>query len=277
MTQRVLEAGDTYNASSECVQKDDGLGGSHKGRTASVIPKDDYVENKSSSDHMGGTNFQSSQDGGYDNDNSEFLPENEEEDSTMQVLPRFRRIITTDSIDKKLTKDVPCHSIFRSPSHTRHSQGVIAITQQNRHLSFPTTKKKSGVSKAPRSLLQKVLSRPGASIPLNKFSFLEDEIEFVDIIGETTEEQHHARIFRITAGGRSFALKVASIRNSIRILSPLLTSLLCSTSTGRMISPSPIRNSLFPINASTTNRLHMRAPHIFKIYLRLRSPNATDT
>jgi hypothetical protein len=277
MTPRVLQAGDTYNASSECVQKDDGLGGSHKGRTASVIPKDDYVENKSSSDHMGGTNFQSSQDGGYDNDNSEFLPENEEEDSTMQVLPRFRRIITTDSINKKLTKDVPCHSIFRSPSHTRHSQGVIAITQQNRHLSFPTTKKKSGVSKTPRSLLQKVLSRPGASIPLNKFSFLEDEIEFVDIIGETNEEQHHARIFRITAGGRSFALKVASIRNSIRILSPLLTSLLCSTSTGRMISPSPIRDSLFPINASTTNRLHMRAPHIFKIYLRLRSPNATDT
>lgn len=60
-------------------QKDDGLGGSHKGRTASIIPKDDYVENKSSSDHMGGSNFQSSQDGGCDNDNSEFLPENEEE------------------------------------------------------------------------------------------------------------------------------------------------------------------------------------------------------
>ena len=276
MTQRVLEAGDTYNASSECVQKDNGLGGSHKGRTASVIPKDDYVEKKSLSDHMG-TNFQSSQDDGCDNDNSEFLPENEEEDSTIQVLPRFRRIITIDSINKKLTEDVPCHSIFRSPSHTRHSQGVIAITQQNRRLSFPTTKKKSGVSKAPRSLLRKVLSRPGASIPLDKFSFLEDEIEFVDIIGETTEEQHHARIFRITASGRSFALKVASIRNSIRILSPLLTPLLCSTSTGRMISPSPIYNSLFPINASTTNRLHMRAPHIFKIYLRLRSPNATDT
>jgi hypothetical protein len=278
MTQQVLEVGDTYNASSECVQKDDGLGGNHKGCTASgAIPKDDYVENKSSSDHMGGTNFQSAQDGECDNDNSEFLLENEEEVSTIQVLPRFRRIITIDSINKKLTEDAPCNSIFRSPSHTRHSQGVIAITQQNRHLSFPTTEKKSGISKAPRSLLQKVLSRPGASIPLDKFSFLEDEIEFVDIIGETTEEQHHARIFRITASGRSFALKVASIRNSIQVLSPLLTPLLRSTSTGRMISPSPIHNSLFPINASTANRLHMRAPHVFKIYLRLRSPNATDT
>jgi hypothetical protein len=160
--------------------------------------------------------------------------------------------------------------------HIRYSQEVITINRPNRHFSIPTTKKKLGVSKAPQSLLQQVLTRPGVSIPLNKFSFLEDEIEFVDIIGETTEEQHHARIFRITAGGRSFALKVVSIRNSIRVLFPLLRSLLYSTSTGRMISLS-LRNFLFPVKASTMNRLHMRAPYIFKIYLRLRSPNVTDT
>jgi hypothetical protein len=124
----------------------------------------------------------------------EFLPENEEGDSRFQVLPRFRR---TTSIDI-------------------HNLGGIAATRQD---PFPTVKKKLGISQAPRILLRKVLSRPEALIPLNKFSFLEDEIEFVDIIGEASEEQRHARIFRITAGERSFALKVASVHNSVRLCS----------------------------------------------------------
>jgi hypothetical protein len=61
------------------------------------------------------------------------------------------------------------------------------------------------------------------------------------------------------------------MRNSIRVLSPLLTPLLRSTSTGRTISPSSINDSIFPITASTANQLHVRAPHIFKIYPRLQS------
>jgi hypothetical protein len=188
MTQQVLEVGDTYNASSRCVQKDHGLEGNHKGCTASgAIPKDEYVEKESSSDYMGGTNFQSSQDGRCDNDNSEFLLENKEV-STIQVLPRSRKIITIDSINKKLPEDVPCHSIFRSPLYTRHSKGVIAIAQQNRHLSFLTTKKKPGILTASRSLFQKILSRLKASIPLNKFIFLKDKIEFINIISEITKE-----------------------------------------------------------------------------------------
>jgi hypothetical protein len=106
-----------------------------------------------------------------------------------------------DSINKKLNTGVPWHNVLRSPSHMRHSQGVVAIAQDNQHLSFPITRKKSGVSKESRSLLRKLLSRREASISLQKFNFLEDEIEFVDIVDDTTEGQHHARIFRITAGG----------------------------------------------------------------------------
>ncbi|XMA19767.1 hypothetical protein WAI453_012558 [Rhynchosporium graminicola] len=214
VAQRVLDEGDTYSASSEFVQKDDRRVGNHKDCTVSGLP------NKSSSDHRGDIKPQSSQDVGYDNDtgNSELLPQNEEEDSRMQVLPRFRKMMTSDSLNKKAIKDVPCHSTFRSPSSTCHSQEVIPVAQQYRHLSIPTTEPKSGSSSAPRSLLQKVLSRSGASIPLKQFSFREDEIEFVDIIGESFEEECHARMFRITAGGRNFALKVASIRNSMQIL-----------------------------------------------------------
>ncbi|CZT03149.1 uncharacterized protein RCO7_11324 [Rhynchosporium graminicola] len=203
VAQRVLDEGDTYSASSEFVQKDDRRVGNHKDCTVSGLP------NKSSSDHRGDIKPQSSQDVGYDNDtgNSELLPQNEEEDSRMQVLPRFRKMMTSDSLNKKAIKDVPCHSTFRSPSSTCHSQEVIPVAQQYRHLSIPTTEPKSGSSSAPRSLLQKVLSRSGASIPLKQFSFREDEIEFVDIIGESFEEECHARMFRITAGGRNFALK----------------------------------------------------------------------
>ncbi|CZT53258.1 uncharacterized protein RSE6_14735 [Rhynchosporium secalis] len=191
------------------VQEDDRRVGSHKDRTVSVVPQDDYVENKSSSDHRGDIKLQSSQHVGYDNEteNSELLPENEEEDSRMQILPCFRKIKTSDSLNKKPIKDVPCHSTFRSPSPTCYSQEVFTVAQQNRHLPVPTTKPKSGSSSAPRSLLQKVHSRSGASIPLKQFSFREDEIEFVDIIGESFEEECHARTFRITAGGRNFALK----------------------------------------------------------------------
>ncbi|KAH6689929.1 hypothetical protein BKA61DRAFT_663436 [Leptodontidium sp. MPI-SDFR-AT-0119] len=105
MAQQVLELDATYNASSGCVQEDNGLGVNHKGYTASAAnPRDKYVESKSSSDHMGDINFQFSQGGSCDNDNSEIFPENS---------------FTASSV---------------SPSHKRHSQGVIAMVQRKRHL-----------------------------------------------------------------------------------------------------------------------------------------------
>lgn len=276
ISQQVLKTGNTDNTGSEGVQRDNGVGGDHTDCTASrAITKDDRFENKALSDHIGDIKSQCSQNNRCQN--FELLSENKDEASIIHVPPLYYSITTINPINQQLDEEVPCHSIFGSPSQMRHSRRAVAITQQNGHLSLPTIEKRSRVSKAPRSLLRKVLSRPRASIPLDKFRYLEDEIEFVDIIGETTEEQHHARIFRIAAGGRDYALKVVSIRNSIRVLSPLLTPLLYSTSTRRKISPSTIHNSLFPIDASTANQLPMRAPRIFKIYLHLRFPNATDT
>ncbi|TVY86958.1 hypothetical protein LAWI1_G005578, partial [Lachnellula willkommii] len=99
------------------------------------------------------------------------------------------------------------------------------------------------------NLLRIVLLRPRALILLDKFSFLEDDIEFLDILNKLFAFRARAIIFRIAAGGRNFALKVAR----------------------RVISP--IHNTLFQTNALTINPLYMRALHIFSIYLILRSLN----
>ncbi|TVY14929.1 hypothetical protein LARI1_G006058, partial [Lachnellula arida] len=191
-TPQVLEVGDICNASNTRVRdgernRDLDRHGLFSCCTAST---DAYIDNKLSSDLIRGPAICLPK----DDTNSKALARNqdEEKDGRFQV----------PSLDT---------TNFSSPFYTprnQRNQGVIPITRPNQqHLLLPRTKTKPHMA---QNLLRIVLLRPGALIPLDKFSFLEDDIEFLDILNDAFDGERCAIIFRITAGGRSFALKVAS-------------------------------------------------------------------
>ncbi|TVY36493.1 hypothetical protein LOCC1_G008208 [Lachnellula occidentalis] len=191
-TLQVLEVDDMCNANNTCVREDDRDGdmdGDRDGHGLFCCTAftDTRIDNKLPSDLMHGPSVCLSK----DDLNSKALARNQDKKK-----------------DGRYQIPSPNTTIFSSPFYTprnQRDQGVIPITRPNQqHLLLARTKTKPHTA---QNLLRAVLSRPGAPIPLDKFGFLEDEIEFVDILNDECDGELHSRIFRITAGGRSFALK----------------------------------------------------------------------